>query len=257
MKARKRFGQHFLTDAGVIDRIVAAMALRPADDVVEIGPGRAALTEPLYQAVERIGIVEIDRDLVPMLRAQFPNATIVNEDVLRVRLHEVLPGSLRVVGNLPYNISSPLILRLLDELDHIRDMHFMLQKEMADRLSARPGSKAWGRLSVMVAHACEVDQLFDVPPDAFDPPPKVWSSVVRLIPKRERLWLASTDAFDQVLRAVFSARRKRLGNSLKLLQEQSEWDWQRLEVTANDRAEQVSLQDFVELANQYSERLST
>ncbi len=250
MKARKRFGQHFLVDEEVIDRICASIALRREDRVVEIGPGRAALTKPLYDSVDQLTLVELDRDLVPFLKAQFGNAQVVNADVLRVKFAELGPAPMRVVGNLPYNISSPLILSLLGQLDVIRDMHFMLQKEMASRISAGPGSKAWGRLSVHVQHACDVEVLFDVPPTAFSPPPKVQSSVVRLMPKARRLEITDRQAFDRVVRSVFSGRRKRLGNSLKPLVDGIEWDWDKLSVTEGNRAEQVTLEDFVSLGNQ-------
>lgn len=254
MKARKRFGQHFLSDAGVIDRIVAAVAPRDDDHVVEIGPGRAALTQPLYAACRNLTLIELDRDLLPFLRAGFPDARIVSADVLDVTLRDCAQPPLRVVGNLPYNISSPLILKLLTQLDDIRDMHFMLQKEMAARMGAGPGSKAWGRLSVQVQYHCEVEYLFDVPPDAFSPPPKVDSAVLRLLPlpRARKLPLADAGCLDVVLRTVFAGRRKRLANSLRSLD--MEWQWQSLSVSADARAEQVTLEDFVNLANQLAEQ---
>ncbi len=252
MKARKRFGQHFLSDEGVIDRIVAAVAPRADDHLVEIGPGRAALTQPLYAACRNLTLIELDRDLVPFLRAGFNDAHIVSADVLRVTLRDHARPPLRVVGNLPYNISSPLILKLLTQLDDIRDMHFMLQQEMAARIGAGPGSKAWGRLSVQVQYHCEVEYLFGVSPDAFTPPPKVDSAVLRLVPRKQKLPLVDASCLDEVLRTVFAGRRKRLANSLKSLD--MEWQWQSLSVSADARAEQVTLADFVALANQLAEQ---
>ena len=248
MKARKRFGQHFLTDEGVIDGIVAAVAPGTDDRIVEIGPGRAALTQPLAALTDHLTLIELDRDLLPILRAAFPAANVVSADVLRVRFSEVADVPCRLVGNLPYNISSPLILHVLAQLGDIQDMHFMVQREMALRLAARPGSKAWGRLSVQVQYRCEVSHLFDVPPTAFSPPPKVDSSVIRLLPKTPELPLTDEGAFDEVLRTVFSARRKRLANSLKSLD--VDWLWQELSVNEDARAEQVTVADFVLLANQ-------
>lgn len=252
MKARKRFGQHFLSDEGIIDRIVAAVAPQTGDHLVEIGPGRAALTQPLYAACRNLTLIELDRDLVPFLRAGFAQANIVSADVLDVTLRDHATPPLRVVGNLPYNISSPLILKLLTQLDDIRDMHFMLQKEMAARMGATPGGKAWGRLSVQVQYHCEVEYLFDVPPDAFSPPPRVDSAVLRLVPRKTKLPLNDAACLDVVLRTVFAGRRKRLANSLKSLDMQ--WQWQTLSVSADARAEQVTLEDFVNLANQLAEQ---
>ena len=248
MKARKRFGQHFLTDEGVIDGIVAAVAPKADDRIVEIGPGRAALTQPLSALTNHLTLIELDRDLLPILRAGFPAARVVSADVLKVRLSEVADVPCRLVGNLPYNISSPLILHVLAQLADIQDMHFMVQREMALRLAASPGSKAWGRLSVQVQYRSDVSHLFDVPPEAFSPPPKVDSSVIRILPKTPELELSDDSTFDEVLRTVFSARRKRLANSLKSLG--VDWHWRELSVNEDARAEQVTVADFVHLANQ-------
>ncbi len=248
MRARKRFGQHFLTDEGVLERIAAQVQPRAADALLEIGPGHGALTAHLYGRVGRYLAVEIDRDLIPFLRAGYPDLELINQDILRLDLGAVLGGSgrpWRVTGNLPYNISTPLIVALLGQLEHIEDMHFMLQREVASRLAGQPGSKAWGRISVLTQYHCEVESLFEVPPEAFQPPPRVVSAVVRLRPRGTRLALASRSAFDAVLRHAFSQRRKQLGNALQSLDP----DWRRADVDPRRRADDLSVAEFVALAN--------
>jgi 16S rRNA (adenine1518-N6/adenine1519-N6)-dimethyltransferase len=247
VKARKRFGQHFLTDQVVLRRMVSSIRPQPSDRLLEIGPGHGALTEHLYGTTARYVAVEIDRDLVPFLKARFDRLELVNADVLRVALGEIMDGepSWRVVGNLPYNISTPLLLRLLEQLPRIADMHFMLQREVAARLAAQPGSKAWGRITVLTQYHCEVDQLFDVPPESFDPPPRVWSAVLRLVPRRQKLALNDPRALDRVLRQAFSQRRKQLGNALQSVAP----DWSRAEVDPSRRADDLSVAEFVALAN--------
>ncbi len=184
---RKRFGQHFLHDPGILRKIVQAIAPQPGDDVVEIGPGEGALTLPLLRELGRMTVIELDRDLVPRLRAAaegIGELEIVNADVLTVDFSALRrKGPLRVVGNLPYNISSPILFHCLDHIDAIRDMHFMLQKEVVERMAAAPGSKVYGRLSVMLQLVCRVEPLLRVPAGAFRPPPKVESAVVRLTPR--------------------------------------------------------------------------
>ncbi|MEM9621780.1 MAG: 16S rRNA (adenine(1518)-N(6)/adenine(1519)-N(6))-dimethyltransferase RsmA [Pseudomonadota bacterium] len=256
MYARKRFGQHFLTDEQVLDRIITTIAGDPADAVMEIGPGHGALTDLLIGQVGRYLAVEIDRDLVPLLRARHSHMTVVNEDILQCDLPSLLqpspPAGWRIVGNLPYNISSPILVRL-QALAHahpalVRDMHFMLQKEMADRLCASPGNKNWGRLSVLLQLYFAVDKLFDVAPESFSPPPQVWSSVVRLIPLTEMPAADELDQLQVILRLAFSARRKRLSNSLK----QIRLDWSRvseeLSLDPGERADNVSKEQFLGLA---------
>ncbi|MEQ8857223.1 MAG: 16S rRNA (adenine(1518)-N(6)/adenine(1519)-N(6))-dimethyltransferase RsmA [Pseudomonadales bacterium] len=246
--ARKRFGQHFLVDQGVLDAMVALIRPRATDRLLEIGPGRGALTEHLHGTAARYLAIEIDRDLVPFLKARFTDLEVVNDDVLRVDLSGLLgddPPRWRVVGNLPYNISTPLIVRMLDHLDAIEDMHFMLQREVAARLAGSPGTKAWGRIAVLTQYHCEVYQVLDVAPESFDPPPRVWSSVVRLMPRRDKLGLADPAALDQILRQAFSQRRKRLGNALQSLAP----DWAAAGVDAGRRADDLSVAEFVALAN--------
>lgn len=246
MRARKRFGQHFLKDKAVLARISAAVQLKPDERLLEIGPGRGALTAELYGQPGRYLAVEIDRDLVPQLQARYPDIDFVNADILKVPLDELLSdGDWRVVGNLPYNISTPLLIRLFAHTGSIRDMHFMLQREVAERLAAVPGTKAWGRLTVVTQYHCEVQTLFDVAPTSFTPPPKVFSSVVRLSPRRAKLPLNDSRRLDLVLRHAFSGRRKLITNALKSL----ELAWDCLEVDAGARADQLSVSDFVTLAN--------
>ncbi len=245
MRARKRFGQHFLKDPSVLERMTAALNPKPDDRLLEIGPGQGALTALLHGTSERFVAVEIDRDLIAMLKARFPELEVLNADVLRLPLEETLAGGdWRLIGNLPYNISSPLLIKLYGQLPLIRDMHFMFQRELAERLWASPGSKDWGRLSVVTQYHCSVEPLFDVPPDAFEPPPKVHSQVVRMLPRRD-LPAVDERALDQVLKVAFSARRKRLGNALKSLV----IDWDAVDVSLELRPDQVSLEDYLSLAS--------
>ncbi|HMR02020.1 MAG TPA: 16S rRNA (adenine(1518)-N(6)/adenine(1519)-N(6))-dimethyltransferase RsmA [Candidatus Competibacter phosphatis] len=220
-RPRKRFGQHFLRDPGVLERIVAAIRPVPGDHLVEIGPGLGALTRPLLAAVGELDAVELDRDLLEPLHAHCA-------DIGRLRLHHAdalkfdfaaLRGTgprLRVVGNLPYNISTPLLFHLLDQASHLRDLHFMLQQDVVERMAAGPGEEAYGRLSVMLQYRCQVEPLFTVGPEAFRPPPKVRSAVVRLVP-RETLPVAVRDErlFAEVVRRAFAQRRKTLRNALR------------------------------------------
>jgi 16S rRNA (adenine1518-N6/adenine1519-N6)-dimethyltransferase len=219
-RPRKRFGQHFLHDPGVIRRIVDAVNPSPGDHLVEIGPGRGILTRPLLATGATLTVIELDRDLAARL-AELPEAggrlTVVQGDALQADLaHHAPPGvRLRLVGNLPYNVSTPLLFHLLRQAGHIRDMHFMLQKEVVARMAAAPGGREYGRLTVMLAMACQVEPLFNVGPGAFHPPPKVWSSVVRLTPWSEPpVPLPDPARFAELVRRAFSARRKTLRNAL-------------------------------------------
>ncbi len=221
IRARKRLGQHFLHDPGVLARIVTAIGPRPGERIVEIGPGRGALTRPLLELCGRVEVIEIDRDLIPLLRENTAGAgdLVVHEaDVLDVdfgRLHGAGPR-LRVCGNLPYNISTPLLFHLLESRTVIQDMHFMLQKEVVDRIVAPPGGKTYGRLTVMLAAACRADALFRVGRGAFQPPPAVDSAIVRLVPHEASPFpLPDPARFARVVAAAFSMRRKTLRNSLR------------------------------------------
>jgi 16S rRNA (adenine1518-N6/adenine1519-N6)-dimethyltransferase len=221
IRARKRFGQHFLHDPGVLARIVAAIDPKPGERVVEIGPGRGALTFPLLERCKRLEVIEIDRDLIPALQARAAGAgeLVVHEaDVLDVDFAALHGGgsALRVCGNLPYNISTPLLFHLLESRTAIADMHFMLQKEVVDRILAPPGGKTYGRLTVMLAAACRAEGLFRVGRGAFQPPPAVDSAVVRLVPHAaDPFPMPDPDRFARVVAAAFSMRRKTLRNSLR------------------------------------------
>ena len=217
---RKRFGQNFLHDPGVVQRIIDAVDPVPGERLVEIGPGEGALTFPLLERGARLTVIELDRDLAGRLEshpASGDQLQVVCGDALKVPLTDVAAHGerLRLVGNLPYNVSTPLLFRFLDQLPVIRDMHFMLQREVVERMAAGPGSKTYGRLSVMLAAACRVEPLFDIGPGAFRPPPKVWSSVVRLEPWSEAPFPVPDPArFAEVVRRAFGQRRKTLRNAL-------------------------------------------
>lgn len=220
-RARKRFGQNFLRDLGIISRIVRSIGPLAGDRLVEIGPGQGALTAPLLEAAGGLEVVELDRDLIPGLRVQFfnyPDFIIHEGDALKFDF-AALKGdgpALRVVGNLPYNISTPLIVHLLTAGNAIADMHFMLQKEVVERLAAEPGGTYWGRLSVMAQYYCQVDQLFIVPPEAFVPRPKVDSAIVRLTPHAALPHVADDPALlFELVKLAFGQRRKTLRNNFK------------------------------------------
>lgn len=246
---RKRWGQNFLVDAGVIAAIVAAIAPRRADTLVEIGPGLGALTGPLLERVDRLHVVEIDRDLVARLRNR--------ADAAKLEIHEgdalefdfaTLGAPLRVVGNLPYNISTPLLFHLASYAGRIADMHFMLQKEVVERMVAEPGGKDYGRLSVMLQYRFHLDGLLDVPPECFSPPPQVDSAIVRLIPLAADELAAHREArLSEVVAAAFGQRRKMLRNTLRGVV--AEEAFERLGIAPSARAEELSVADFVRLAN--------
>jgi len=220
-QARKRFGQNFLKDAGIIQGIVAAIDPQSNDNLVEIGPGQGALTLPLLKRHGKLTAIELDRDLIPILQracASIGPLELIQADVLNVdfrALAQSQGGKLRVVGNLPYNISTPLMFHLISQVDAVADMHFMLQKEVVDRMASPPGGRVYGRLSVMLQAQCEITHLFDVAPTCFTPAPKVWSAIVRLTPLETQPDAKLLNALDKVVRAAFSARRKTLSNALK------------------------------------------
>ena len=238
---RKRFGQHFLADRACIDAIVQAIAPRSGDNLVEIGPGTGVLTAPLVAQTGHLTVIEIDRDLGPRLAAQYGDAlTLVQQDVLQVDFSG-FGQNLRIVGNLPYNISSPLLLHLIAVADRVRDQHFMLQKEVVDRIVAGPGSDM-GRLTVFLQNHYQVAKLFDVPPEAFDPPPKVDSSVVRMVPL-PRPHTTAIAQLEAALAAAYAQRRKMLRRTLGswLAQQHPSFD---LEKAAADDARLVPLTDL-------------
>jgi 16S rRNA (adenine1518-N6/adenine1519-N6)-dimethyltransferase len=254
-RPRKRFGQHFLDDNAVIADIVDAIDPRPGETVVEIGPGQGALTGLLQRSGVRLHAIEFDRDLAALLRSQFAdadNVTIHEADALDFDFSN-LGTDLRVVGNLPYNISTPLLFHLVAELPVIRDMHFMLQKEVVDRMGAEPGSKRYGRLTVMLGCHCIVEPLFDVSPDAFRPPPKVMSSVVRLTPRvKGDIEIDDEQALQRLVALAFSKRRKTLHNALKDAVADDELAAAGIDPGA--RAETVPVRQWVALANRVASR---
>lgn len=245
--ARKRFGQHFLTDDGIIDAIVRAIDPRPGEPLVEIGPGLGALTKPLLERCRQLTVIELDRDLAARLR-KTAGLDVVESDVLKVdmpALAERLGGPLRLVGNLPYNISTPILFHLLASAHCVADQHFMLQKEVVDRMVAEPGNKDFGRLSVMLQWRYDMESIVDVPPEAFDPPPKVDSAVVRMIPRpADAHGDLDVALLGEIVTVAFSQRRKILRNTLgRWLDErgvQTDFDLKR-------RAEEVPVDDYLAL----------
>lgn len=252
-RAKKALGQHFLHEPAYIERIVDAVSPRPGDRLVEIGPGQGALTLPLLRRHGTLTVIEFDRDLVaPLTRAAagHGNLEVINRDVLEVDFTALAGGGppLRVVGNLPYNISSPILFHMLDHAAAVADMHFMLQKEVVERMAAGPGSKAYGRLSVMLQAGCLVMPLFEVPPEAFRPPPKVDSAVVRLAPRPPgEAGIQDPARFSAVVRAAFGQRRKTLRNALAGLCGPEQFE--AACIAPGTRAEQVPVEGFVRLAN--------
>lgn len=248
-RARKRFGQNFLHDRHWIERIAKAVNATEGDDIVEIGPGQAALTRELIAGAGKVRAVEIDRDLAAWLKETFPESlSLIEADALTLDWTQVAKNdNLRVVGNLPYNISSPLLFKLLEAADHVKDQHFMLQKEVVDRMVAQHGSKTYGRLSVMLQWRYRMQKLFDVPPGAFNPPPKVMSSVVRMIPKaKEEVPSVDFELFSSVVANAFSQRRKTIRNALSALLSAEEIS--ACDVDPGARAEALPLDAFVRLA---------
>ena len=253
--AKKRLGQNFLHDHGVIDRIVLAIDPQPGDRIVEIGPGQGALTLPLLDRHGALTAIEFDRDLLQPLAAaaqEHGALTLLNANVLSVDFTALADGRpLRLVGNLPYNLSSPILFHALDHAEAITDMHFMLQKEVVERMAAPPGSKVYGRLSVMLQACCTVVPLFTVPPDAFRPAPKVDSAVVRLLPHASAdIGIDDRACFAQVVRAAFGQRRKTLRNALSGVADSATIEAAGLR--PDMRAEQIAVDDFIQLANHLS-----
>jgi len=252
-EAKKHLGQHFLHDANVIGMIVHAVDPKPGDRLVEIGPGQGAITFPLLDRHGELTVIEFDRDLIfPLTETARAHGTleVIHRDVLTVDFSALAHngGPIRLVGNLPYNLSSPILFHALEHAAAIVDMHFMLQKEVVDRMAAAPGSKVYGRLSVMLQAYCQVIALFDVPPAAFRPPPKVDSAVVRMIPHPpERIGIVDHALFARVVRDAFGQRRKTLRNALSQVCDGAAIEAAGLRPDA--RAEQIEVADFVRLAN--------
>lgn len=252
-KARKRFGQNFLHDHGVIRRIVACIGPKKGQRIVEIGPGKGALTEGIISVTERMDVVELDRDLIPILKVnlfRFPELTVHEADAMKFDFTslKIDEQSIRVVGNLPYNISTPLIFHLLSQASVIEDMHFMLQKEVVDRLAAQPGDSLYGRLSVMAQYYCAVESLFIVGPESFDPAPKVDSAIVRMTPhKTLPCTVDNIKKLEDMVRVGFQQRRKTLRNNYKGVLDND--DFAALDIDPGLRPERLDVKDFVRITN--------
>ena len=250
-RARKRFGQHFLHDRNIIERILRAIDPRPGQNLLEIGPGQGALTYPLLQRCERLIAIELDRDLVPILEKHaqaLGQLEVINADILKFELKSIATQEkFRLVGNLPYNISTPLMFHLLESAPLIKDMHFMVQKEVAQRIVARTGDASYGRLSVMLQLQCSCQYLFDVAPGCFKPPPKVDSAVIRLIPlEKPAQDIDDLARFSNIVQAAFGQRRKTISNSLKSI-----LDRETIIACGIDpglRAENLDIADFAKLS---------
>ena len=259
-RAKKRFGQNFLSDPGIIQRIIQSINPKPGQRLIEIGPGLGALTCPILKIVGEMDVIELDRDIVPKLQLNCgldysteKKLRIHNIDVLNFDFNSLTADQhLRLVGNLPYNISTPLLFHIFNHAHNIEDMHFMLQKEVVDRMAATPGSKRYGRLSIMTQYHCEVEPLFDVAPGSFNPPPKVKSSIVRLIPHAKKP-VTVTDylQFAHIVNQAFSLRRKTMRNALKtIISEQGLND---CDIDPTKRPETISLKEFATISDYISE----
>src|SRR5512139_186903 len=247
-KARKRFGQNFLVDEQIIADIVRAIRPEADDNMVEIGPGLGALTRPLLKQLNKLHVVEIDRDIIARLKTDYPQDKIVihEGDALKFDFAE-LPVPLHIVGNLPYNISSPLLFHFSDYAARITDMHFMLQNEVVERMVAEPSTPAYGRLSVMLQYRFYMEKLLDVPPQSFRPAPKVDSAIVRMIPlPLEEVMVRDEKRFAEIVGTAFGQRRKTLRNTLKAYL--NEADFERLGIDAQLRAENLGVAEFVRIA---------
>lgn len=259
---RKRFGQNFLHDTSVIRQIVDSVRLSRGDNLLEIGPGLGALTEPLLAEVDGMTVVELDRDLASQLKINIganshPDFTIINDNAMHIDYRalatQIGKGAFRVVGNLPYNISTPILFRLLEFSDVITDMHFMLQKEVVDRITAEPSTKEYGRLSVIMQYYCMADYLLTVPKGAFNPPPKVTSAVFRLTPFKHKPITAKDEAlFATIVRETFNHRRKTLRaifKSVSILPTLDDVDFAKVDINPQARPETLSVADFVRLSD--------
>ena len=244
--ARKRFGQHFLTDRGIIEDIVQAIAPQAGQAMVEIGPGLGAMTQPLVERLGHLTVIELDRDLAVLLRKK-PELTVIESDVLRVdfrALADAAANKIRVVGNLPYNISTPILFHLLDVADAIKDQHFMLQKEVIDRMVAKPSTSDYSRLSVMLQWRYAMENVLFVPPESFDPPPRVDSAIVRMVPHTTPEVL-DVKLFSELVRVAFSQRRKLLRHSLGKWLEARQFSGP---FNLQRRAEEVPVAEYIALA---------
>ena len=252
--AKKRFGQNFLTDQAIINSLVEAINPLQNQTIVEIGPGLGALTKPLLKKINHLHVIEIDRDIVSWMQNEYAKTavTIHNVDALKFEFAQLVNNipdeNLRVVGNLPYNISTPILFHLLDNVAHVTDMHFMLQKEVVERMVAQPSTPAYGRLSVMLQYHLAMEYLITVPPEAFEPAPKVESAFVRCIPHAIKPEIANDfNLFAKVVLAAFGQRRKTIRNTLKDFLNDS--DFAHLKISSQLRAENLSVKDYVFISN--------
>jgi 16S rRNA (adenine1518-N6/adenine1519-N6)-dimethyltransferase len=250
--AKKKFGQNFLKDSSIIHAIIQSIQPLQDDLLVEIGPGLGALTKPLLEKTKHLFAIELDRDIVNWMQNQYSknNITIFNEDVLNFNFHQ-FDKKIRIVGNLPYNISTPILFKCIENIKIIVDLHFMLQKEVVDRMIAAPSSSEYGRLSVMLQYYFAMEHLVHVPKESFDPEPKVESSFVRLIPYYNYPFVANNiDQFGKIVKEAFSQRRKTIRNTLKNFMNAN--DFENIDINPQLRAENLSVSDFVKISNYLS-----
>ena len=250
--AKKKFGQNFLKDSFIIHTIIQSIQPLQNDLLVEIGPGLGALTKPLLEKTKHLFAIELDRDIVNWMQNQYSknNITIFNEDVLNFNFHQ-FDKKIRIVGNLPYNISTPILFKCIEDIKIITDLHFMLQKEVVDRMIAAPSSSEYGRLSVMLQYYFAMEHLAHVPKESFDPEPKVESSFVRLIPYDNYPFVANNiDQFGKIVKEAFSQRRKTIRNTLKNFMNAN--DFENIDINPQLRAENLSVSDFVKISNYLS-----
>ena len=256
MRARKRFGQNFLHDQHVIQRIIDAINPGPGDHILEIGPGHGALTHGLMASGCQLDVVEIDRDLAAELRLRYPGLNVIEADILKFDFNSIRGDKpLRVVGNLPYNISTPLLFRLFEHVDMIEDMYFMLQLEVVVRMAADAATRDYGRLSIMSQYFCEAEKLFDVHPESFTPAPKVTSAILQLIPHQQQVALTDLGLFQTLLIHAFSQRRKTVRNALKKYLTESEM--LALGISPGQRPETITGAEYIQCANYLSARDET
>ena len=247
--AKKKFGQNFLKDTSIINAIIQSINPLPDDLLIEIGPGLGALTKPLLEKTNHLLAIEVDRDIVAWMENEYSkkNITVFNEDILNFNFDQ-FDQKVRIVGNLPYNISTPILFKCIDNITNIKDLHFMLQKEVVDRMIAVPSSSEYGRLSVMLQYYFVMEHLVHVPKESFDPEPKVESSFVRLIPYKHYPFVANNiEQFGRIVKEAFSQRRKTIRNTLKSFI--SENDFQKIGINPQLRAENLSVSDFVKISN--------
>ncbi|MFZ9495645.1 MAG: 16S rRNA (adenine(1518)-N(6)/adenine(1519)-N(6))-dimethyltransferase RsmA [Candidatus Methylopumilus sp.] len=247
--AKKKFGQNFLKDTSIINAIIQSINPVPDDLLIEIGPGLGALTKPLLEKTNHLLAIEVDRDIVAWMENEYSkkNITVFNEDILNFNFDQ-FDQKVRIVGNLPYNISTPILFKCIDNITNIKDLHFMLQKEVVDRMIAVPSSSEYGRLSVMLQYYFVMEHLVHVPKESFDPEPKVESSFVRLIPYKHYPFVANNiEQFGRIVKEAFSQRRKTIRNTLKSFI--SENDFQKIGINPQLRAENLSVSDFVKISN--------